>query len=119
MRRDFGKIWFHLVGLDSSGRPAKKAELNPAHIVEFFVNVPRALIGMEACPGSQWLARKLASLGMETNGRTVVMFKGRTDEGRKLCADLLYKVAAKEMLYSNSPELAKAMSTLQGRGGTN
>ncbi len=53
---------------------------------------------------------------LETNARSVVMFKGRTAEGRKLCRDLLHKVAGREMLYSNSPELAKAMLTLQGEG---
>lgn len=39
--------------------------LNRAGITRFFVNLPRALIGMEACPGSQWLARKLQTLGHE------------------------------------------------------
>ena len=57
---DLGKSWFHLVGLDAAGAPVKKAKLNRSGIVAFFVNVPAARIGMEACPGSQWLARNVA-----------------------------------------------------------
>jgi transposase len=32
-------------------------------MLQFFVKAPAALIGMEACPGSQWLARKLTGFG--------------------------------------------------------
>lgn len=60
---DLGKTWFHVVGLDATGHPVKRAKLNRASISRFFVNLPRALVGMEACPGSQWLARKLQALG--------------------------------------------------------
>lgn len=60
---DLGKTWFHVVGLDVQGSPVKRAKLNRSGITRFFVNIPRALIGMEACPGSQWLARKLLALG--------------------------------------------------------
>ena len=60
---DLGKTWFHVVGVDASGHPVKKIKLSRSNIQNFFVNVPRALIGMEACPGSQWLARKLQALG--------------------------------------------------------
>ena len=62
---DLGKTWFHIVGLDANGLPVKRAKLNRSGIQAFFVNVPCALIGMEACPGSQWLARKLKALGHE------------------------------------------------------
>ncbi|XHS77068.1 IS110 family transposase [Burkholderiaceae bacterium UC74_6] len=60
---DLGKTWFHVIGLDAGGAPVKKAKLNRAGVVAFFVNIPAARVGMEACPGSQWLARKLAQLG--------------------------------------------------------
>jgi len=60
---DLGKTWFHVVGLNAEGKPVKKAKFNRASITRFFVNIPRALVGMEACPGSQWLARKLQALG--------------------------------------------------------
>jgi len=60
---DLGKTWFHVVGLDASGRPIHRLKLGRATIFQFFANATPALIGMEACPGSQWLARKLQALG--------------------------------------------------------
>lgn len=60
---DIGKTCFHVVGLDAEGRPIQRAKFSRATIFTFFANAPAALIGMEACPGSQWLARKLAALG--------------------------------------------------------
>ena len=32
-------------------------------LLAFFAAAPKALIGMEACPGAQWMARKLSELG--------------------------------------------------------
>ena len=60
---DLGKSVFHVVAMNSQGKPVKRAKLKRSTIFEFFANVPSALIGMEACPGSQWLARKLSALG--------------------------------------------------------
>jgi len=60
---DLGKTYFHVVGTDSTGKPVRRAKLTRNNIFEFFANVPVAIIGMEACPGSQWLARKLLALG--------------------------------------------------------
>lgn len=60
---DLGKTSFHVVGLDSGGRPIQRLKLGRTTIFQFFGNATSALIGMEACPGSQWLARKLQVLG--------------------------------------------------------
>lgn len=60
---DLGKKTFHVVGVDADGKPLQKITLNRESIFEYFSNAPVALIGMEACPGSQWLARKLSNLG--------------------------------------------------------
>lgn len=60
---DLGKNTFHVVGTDSSGRPIQRVTLGRNTIFTFFANAQAALIGMEACPGSQWLARKLEALG--------------------------------------------------------
>ena len=46
-----------------NGIPIQRIKLNRKSIFTFFANSPKALIGMEACPGSQWLARKLGALG--------------------------------------------------------
>lgn len=60
---DLGKNTFHVVGADASGQPIQRITLGRSTIFNFFSNASRALIGMEACPGSQWLARKLEALG--------------------------------------------------------
>lgn len=62
---DLGKTCFHVVGFDREGRPLQRLKLTRAGIFKFFGNASAALIGMEACPGSQWLARKLEQLGHE------------------------------------------------------
>jgi len=60
---DIGKTVYHIVGADAEGRPIQRAKLSRTTILTFFSNAPAAMIGMEACPGSQWLARKLTALG--------------------------------------------------------
>jgi transposase len=60
---DLGKNAFHVVGLDTTGHVVQKCKLSRATIFTYFVNAPKSLIGMEACPGSQWLARKLQGFG--------------------------------------------------------
>ncbi|PZP55335.1 MAG: IS110 family transposase, partial [Delftia acidovorans] len=60
---DLGKTRFDVMAADASGKPLRRAKLTRYTILPFFEQVPRALIGMEACPGAQWLARKLAAMG--------------------------------------------------------
>ena len=60
---DLGKNLFHVVGTDSSGHLVQRVSLNRQTLFHFFSNASVALIGMEACPGSQWLTRKLTAMG--------------------------------------------------------
>lgn len=60
---DIGKNTFHVVGLDSTGAPIQRATLRRETLLQFFERAARTVVGMEACPGSQWLARKLKALG--------------------------------------------------------
>ena len=60
---DLGKNVFHVVGLDASGQPIQKAKFRRETLLQFFGQAKPALVGMEACPGSQWLARKISALG--------------------------------------------------------
>jgi len=54
---DIGKTWFHLVGCNRAGSPLIRHRLNRGKLALFIAKLPRCLIGMEACPGSQYLAR--------------------------------------------------------------
>jgi transposase len=60
---DIGKNIFHVVGVDVGGKPVFRAKLRRDGLLKFFVNAPPVTIGMESCPGSQWLARKLQEMG--------------------------------------------------------
>ncbi len=56
---DIGKNIFHVVGLDISGQPVQRARFRRDTLLQFFERAAPAIVGMEACPGSQWLARKI------------------------------------------------------------
>lgn len=60
---DLGKNLFHVVGLDDRGIVIQRAKFRRETLLAFFERAGRAVIGMEACPGSQWLARKLMAMG--------------------------------------------------------
>lgn len=60
---DLGKNLFHVVGTDAEGRPVQTLKFRRDTLLTFFERAEPALVGMEACPGSQWLARKLMAIG--------------------------------------------------------
>jgi transposase len=62
---DIGMTWFHLIGCNRAGTPVARHKLNRGKLLQFIANLPRCLIGMEACPGSQYFARAFQSHGHE------------------------------------------------------
>jgi transposase len=60
---DIGKIRFDVVGLDDQGAIIQRAKFRRDTLLAHFAAAPKAVVGMEACPGSQWLARQLRELG--------------------------------------------------------
>ena len=60
---DLGKNRFDVVACDAMGKPVQRLKLARHSLLPFFGQVGKALIGMEACPGAQWLARKLSEMG--------------------------------------------------------
>ena len=60
---DIGKNVFHVVGADAAGAVVQKAKFRRDTLLRFFEAAERAVVAMEACPGSPWLARKLVQLG--------------------------------------------------------
>ncbi len=60
---DIGKNIFHVVSVDVGGNPVQKIKFKRETLLQFFECAEPALIGMESCSGSQWLARKLVALG--------------------------------------------------------
>ncbi len=60
---DLGKNLFHVCGLDAAGAPIQRATFRRDTLLQFFERATPTIVGMEACPGSQWLARKLRTMG--------------------------------------------------------
>lgn len=60
---DIGKTWFHIVGLDSKGKPLFQKKLRRPRLMEFVATCRPWSIGMEACSGSQHLARRFIEFG--------------------------------------------------------
>jgi transposase len=60
---DIGKNTFHLVGLDQRGSIVLQLKTSRAQLERRLANVPRCLIGMEACSGTHHIGRQLGALG--------------------------------------------------------
>src|SRR5881227_3401856 len=60
---DIGKNSFHLVGLDQRGAIVLQQKVSRGQLERRLANVPRCLIGMEACSGSHHIGRQLAAVG--------------------------------------------------------
>jgi transposase len=60
---DLGKHSFHLHGQDRTGKEVFRKKFNRKQLIEFVARVESCTIVMEACAGSHYMARKLASLG--------------------------------------------------------
>src|ERR1700739_3824723 len=60
---DLGKNAFHWVGLHRRGAIVLQLKLSRGQLERRLANVPRCLIGMEACSGSHHIGRRLTELG--------------------------------------------------------
>jgi hypothetical protein len=60
---DLGKNTFHLVGLDKRGPIVLQQKVSRSQLGRRLANIPRCLIGMEACSGSHHIGRQLAAVG--------------------------------------------------------
>ena len=60
---DIGKNSFHVVGRDERGAIVLRQKWSRGQVETRFANMPRCLIGMEACVGAHHLSRKLRALG--------------------------------------------------------
>ncbi len=60
---DIGKITFHLIGLDKRGAIVLQQKVSRSQLERRLANVPRCLIGMEACSGAHHIGRQLEVLG--------------------------------------------------------
>jgi transposase len=54
---------FQIHGIDVTGKPVLLKKLARSKLVEFIMNLPPCLIGIEACSSSNYWARKFQQLG--------------------------------------------------------
>lgn len=62
---DLAKSVFHLYGVDAHGKALMKKRLSRKKLLEFMVNLPPCLVGMEACGGAHYWARTFREQGHE------------------------------------------------------
>jgi len=60
---DIGKNTFHLVCFDRRGAIVQQLKTSREQLGRRLANLPRCLIGMEACSGAHHIGRQLAALG--------------------------------------------------------
>ncbi len=62
---DIGKDVFHIVGFDSDGRIVLRRKIRRLSLTDVFKNLPRCIVGMEACLSAHFVSRTLRQLGFE------------------------------------------------------
>lgn len=60
---DLAKNVFQLHGVDAQGKVMLNKKINRLALADFIAQLPKCLIGMEACGGSHYWARKFQSFG--------------------------------------------------------
>jgi hypothetical protein len=63
---DIAKSVFQIHGVDVSGTVVIRKRIGRAKVLEFFTDLPRCLVGMEACATAHQWARELKKLGHDT-----------------------------------------------------
>jgi transposase len=62
---DIAKRIFQVHGVDSRGKTVLKKKLMRDQVLTFMANLPKCLIGIEACSSAHYWARELVQLGHE------------------------------------------------------
>ncbi|EPX76502.1 Mobile element protein [Litoreibacter arenae DSM 19593] len=62
---DIGKDAFHLVGFDHSGQRVLRKKIKRLALVTTFEQLPRCIVGIEACLSAHFVSRTLRKLGLK------------------------------------------------------
>ncbi len=63
---DIGKDVFHLVGFDKNGQLVLRKKIKRMALVATFEELPRCIVGMEACMSAHFVSRTLRKMGFES-----------------------------------------------------
>ena len=83
---DLAKSVFQVHGVDERGIPVVRRRLRRKKVLEFFSQLPPCLVGMEACAGAHYWARKLQAQG-HTVKLMAPQFVKSYVKANKVCAD--------------------------------
>ena len=70
---DIAKHVFHLVGMDDRGTIILRKRLMRGEVMAFMAKLPRVTVGMEACGGSHYWARRSAMWVCSRMGATLLL----------------------------------------------
>ena len=60
---DLAKNIFHIIGTDSHGKQVRRRKLRRGQVLAYFAQLPKCLVGMEACASAYYWAREIQTLG--------------------------------------------------------
>ncbi len=84
---DLAKHFFQVHGVDADGRVVVRKRLRRSELAAFFANLPRCLVGMEACATSHHWARELAKFGHDVRLTPPAYVKPYVKRGKNDAAD--------------------------------
>ena len=84
---DLAKNVFHVHGADATGRCVFSQQLSRAKLAAFMANQPPCLIGMEACGGAHYWARRFGALGHEARLMNPQFVKPYVKSNKNDCND--------------------------------
>jgi transposase len=64
---DLAKAVFHVIGLDERGKEVVRRKLRRSQVARYFANLAPCRIGIEACGGAHYWARKLQGMGHQVD----------------------------------------------------
>ena len=84
---DLAKQVFQIHGADADGSAIVKRKLRRSEILRFFEKLPPYLVGMEACGGSHYWAREIATFGHDVRLIPPIYVKPFVKRGKTDAAD--------------------------------
>jgi len=84
---DLAKCVFQVHGVDATGQVVVRKSLRRSQMLPFFANLPRCLVGIEACGTSHYWARELIKLGHEVRLMPPAYVKPYVKRGKTDAAD--------------------------------
>jgi transposase len=84
---DIAKNLFQIHGVDADGNTVIRKRLGRSNMLSFFANLPRCVVGMEACATAHYWARELLAMGHQVKLMPPAYVKPYIKRGKNDAAD--------------------------------